>query len=231
LDQQGGPLGESQAKQTFLNLSHDKQRRIVEAATREFSEKGFQQASINAIVGAVGIAKGSIYQYFPDKKGLFLYTFDFAVRRIRSTLKRVKADSEAADFFERVRRSLLTGFEFTRKHPRIYAAYLRVMFDADAPMREELVRRIRLFSVDYLSGLVEEGMRRGELREGVEPAQVAFFLDAIMDRMLQAYCVPGLDSGVGLHAAPKERVEEWAGLFIDILRRGLGRQAPAGSAP
>ncbi len=223
------PPEEPHATQTFRNLSEEKRHRIVEAATREFSEKGFARASVNAIVGAVGIAKGSIYQYFPDKKRLFLYTFEAAVRTIRATLKRVKADSSEADFFERVRRSLLAGFEFTRKHPRIYAAYLRVMFDSDAPMRDDLVSRIRLFSVDYLSGLAEEGLRRGDLRADLSPAQVAFFLDAVMDRMLQAYAVPGLDSDLGLHAAPRERVEEWVDLFVDLLRRGLGGEPPPGT--
>jgi TetR/AcrR family transcriptional regulator len=224
--QGGRPPSEPHAKQTFFNLSEEKRRRIVEAATREFSEKGYARASINSIVGALGIAKGSIYQYFPDKKGLFLYTFEFAVRTVRATLKRVKAESAEADFFERVRRSLLAGFGFIRKHPRIYGAYLRVMFDSDAPMREELLRRIRLFSVDYLSGLAEEGLRRGELRQGFSPAEVAFFLDAVMDRMLQAYFVPGLDSGLGLHAAPQERLEQWVGLFVEMLRRGLGKEIP-----
>jgi AcrR family transcriptional regulator len=218
------PAVEGHAKQTFLNLSEEKRRRIVEAATREFSEKGFERASINAIVGAVGIAKGSIYQYFPDKKGLFLYTFEAAVGAIRAVLKRVKAESSGADFFERIRRSLLAGFEFTRRHPRIYGAYLRVVYDSDAPMRDELVRRLRYYSVEYLSSLAEEGLRRGELRPGLEPAQVAFFLDAVMDRLLQAYSVPGLDSGLGLHAAPPERLDEWADFFIDLLRRGLGRE-------
>jgi len=215
---------EGQAKPTFLNLSEEKRHRIVDAATREFSEKGYGRASLNQIVGEAGIAKGSIYQYFPDKKGLFLYTFDAAVKIIRATLKRVKAGSSEADFFERVRRSLLAGFDFSRKHPRIYAAYLRVVFDADAPLRDELLRRIRLFSLDYLSGLAEEGLRRGELREGLKPAEVAFFLDAVMDRMLQAYSMPGLDSGLGLHGAPRERLEEWAERFVDLLRRGLGRE-------
>lgn len=220
----GRPPDEAHAKQTFLNLSEEKRRRIVEAATREFSEKGYARASINSIVGAVGIAKGSIYQYFPDKKGLFLYTFEFAVRAVGATLKRVRAESAEADFFERLRRSLLAGFQFIRKHPRIYGAYLRVMFDSEVPRREELLRRIRLFSVDYLSGLAADGLRRGELRQGLSPAQVAFFLDAVMDRMLQAYFVPGLDSGLGLHAAPREQLEQWGDLFVELLRRGLGRE-------
>lgn len=214
---------DSHAKQTFLNLPAEKRRRIVEAAIREFSEKGYERASINAIVGAVGIAKGSIYQYFPDKKGLFLYTFEAAVRAIRAVLKGVKAESREADFFERVRLSLLAGFEFIREHPRIYGAYLRIMFDAGAPLRGELVRRIRFYSVEYLSSLAEEGLRRGDIREGLAPAEVAFFLDAVMDRMLQAYSVPGLDAGLGLHAAPQERLEEWVESFTSLLRRGLGR--------
>ncbi|MFH0809899.1 MAG: TetR/AcrR family transcriptional regulator [Pseudomonadota bacterium] len=220
-DTEGRPARTAHAKQTFLNLPDEKRGRILAAATDEFSHKGFERASINAIVASVGIAKGSIYQYFPDKKGLFLYTFEAAVSLIRATLKKVKADSEDLDFFERLRLSLLTGFQFTRRHPRIYAAYLRILFGSDTPMREDLVRVIRLFSANYLRTLAEEGLRRGELRPDMKPAHIAFFLDAVMDRMLQAYAIAGLDFGLGLHGAQAQRTEEWVNLFIDFIRRGL----------
>ena len=60
-------------KQTFLNLSHEKRQTIVNAAADEFSEYGFEAASINRIVANSGISKGSFYQYFEDKADVFKY--------------------------------------------------------------------------------------------------------------------------------------------------------------
>jgi AcrR family transcriptional regulator len=209
-------------KPTFLNLSPEKQERILDAATKEFAEKGFARASINSIVGAVGIAKGSIYQYFPDKERLFLYTFETAVQLIRARLKEVKHEVSSADFFDRVRRTLLAGLEFTRRHPRIYQAYLRVMFEGGVPFRAELTRRIRAHSLDYLTGLVKEGIERGDIRSDASPEKIAFFLDAVMDRFLQARVAPEIDAG--LRRASKAELEAWASEFVQLLRLGLARE-------
>ncbi len=63
-------------RKTFQNLSKEKQERITRIAVEEFAYKGFEGASINSMVGRMKIAKGSIFQYFGDKKGLFLFVFN-----------------------------------------------------------------------------------------------------------------------------------------------------------
>ena len=49
---------------TFLNLPAEKQEKLLEAATREFSHRPFNEA---------GIPRGSFYMYFQDKEDLFRY--------------------------------------------------------------------------------------------------------------------------------------------------------------
>ena len=60
---------------TFNNLDKQKQDRIFNAAVREFSEWGYAGASINTMVENLGIAKGSIFQYFGNKEGLLTLYF------------------------------------------------------------------------------------------------------------------------------------------------------------
>ena len=60
-------------KQTFYKLPQEKQERILAAAKREFTQVRFSDASINQIVREAGIPRGSFYQYFEDKKDIFLY--------------------------------------------------------------------------------------------------------------------------------------------------------------
>src|SRR5439155_7896810 len=45
-------------------------RRLVEAATRLFAEKGYEGASVSEIVAAAGVTKGSMYHYFQAKDDL-----------------------------------------------------------------------------------------------------------------------------------------------------------------
>lgn len=48
------------------------QERIIEAGRTLFREKGFQKTSVNTITDAVGIAKGTFYNFFSSKEMLFM---------------------------------------------------------------------------------------------------------------------------------------------------------------
>ncbi|KUK10884.1 MAG: Transcriptional regulator, TetR family [Clostridia bacterium 41_269] len=49
----------------------EKKRRILDAAAKVFSKKGFHKAKIEEIAKEAGIGKGTIYEYFASKEELF----------------------------------------------------------------------------------------------------------------------------------------------------------------
>jgi len=51
--------------------SEAKRARIVEASMAHFAEHGFHAARVGDIAAELGIAKGSIFQHFKSKDGLF----------------------------------------------------------------------------------------------------------------------------------------------------------------
>lgn len=206
---------------TFAKLPSEKQERVLDAAIDEFSRWGYEKASINRMVGQLGIAKGSIFQYFGSKKNLYFFIFQYAVGLVRRSLKGVKAETKGEGFFVRLAKSLRAGIHFIRHHPRIYQIYLKMLFQEDFPFRADLLRTIRLFSIDYLRPIIEEGIDRGELRQDLDPEVAAFFLDAVLDRFLQAYCIPYMDSGLDLFQANKEVVEARIEDCVEIVRLGM----------
>jgi len=209
-------------KDTFNNLESDKKQKILTTAIEEFAQHGFRQASLNQMVQKLGIAKGSIFQYFGTKEGLFHVIFDHAVELVRRSLRQVKQETAETDFFERIRRSLLTGIRFIEQHPRIYQIYLKMMFQEDFPLRTEFLQQVHLFSAEYLKPFVEAGVARGDLRSDLDVDTAVFFLDALMDRFLQAYCVSFLDAGSGLYQADQEQIERRADELIRLLKHGMG---------
>ena len=78
--------------------SEAKRARIVEAATQQFAEKGYHPVRMGDIAAALGIAKGSIFQHFGSKDGLF---FEVYKRALRSFAKYLEAPAEVrqAGFF------------------------------------------------------------------------------------------------------------------------------------
>lgn len=215
---------ENTPSETFRNLESDKQQRILDTAIDEFASHGFRQASLNRLVQTVGIAKGSIFQYFGTKEKLFGVIFDHAVNLVRLTLRQVKQETAGQDFFQRIRQSLLAGIRFIERHPRIYRIYLKMIFQEDFPLRAEFLQQVHLFSADYLKPHVEAGIANGDLRPDLDVDMTVFFLDAIMDRFLQAFCVPFLDAGAGIYQAPQEEIERKIAEFVRLLEEGLGRK-------
>jgi TetR/AcrR family transcriptional regulator len=209
-------------RDVFKKLESDKQQRILDTAIEEFADQGFKQASVNRMVQKLGIAKGSIFQYFGTKEGLFGFIFDHAVELVRRSLRQVKQETADADFFERIRSSLLQGVRFIDQHPRVYQIYLKMIFQEDFPLRAQFLQKVHLFSAEYLQPLVEAGMSRGELRSDLDIKTTVFFLDALMDRFLQAYSVSFLDAGAGLYRAPAVEIEHRVGELVNLLRYGLG---------
>ncbi len=64
--------------------SEARQRQILECAKKVFAERGFHAASISHICAEAGIGRGTLYQYFPNKKSVF-------TALLRETAERVRA--------------------------------------------------------------------------------------------------------------------------------------------
>jgi TetR/AcrR family transcriptional regulator len=211
-------------RDTFHKIDEGKKQKILDTAVEEFSLHGFREASVNRMVSRLGIAKGSLFQYFGSKEGMFHFIFHYAVELVRGSLRQVKRETAEADFFERIRQSILAGIRFIERHPRVYRIYLKMIFQEDFPLRAEFLEQVHLFSAEYLRPIVEAGIARGELRQGLDVDMAVFTLDALMDRFLQAYCVPFLDAGAGIFQAPAEEIERKAGEFVSLLRLGMGAE-------
>lgn len=85
-------------KQTFYNLSTEKQKKIIKSARKEFSRVPLAEASIQNIVQDADIARGSFYQYFEDKEDLFEYIVEeVAINLIKKFNSKL---SECKDIFE-----------------------------------------------------------------------------------------------------------------------------------
>ncbi|WP_346232613.1 TetR/AcrR family transcriptional regulator [Parafrigoribacterium mesophilum] len=60
-------------RQRFAKLSPQQQQAILGAALDEFAAHGFHDASLNRVIQAAGISKGSMYYYFDGKEDLYAY--------------------------------------------------------------------------------------------------------------------------------------------------------------
>lgn len=111
----------------FLNVDLEKQERIINAASKEFAQKGYDNASTNEIVKEAGISKGLLFHYFKNKKGLFLFIFDYLQEMFREKIYE-NINWNETDLFIRYREIGLLKFELIKSYPEtvnfIKVAYL-----------------------------------------------------------------------------------------------------------
>jgi len=62
--------------------SEKMRQKIVHGAQRLFNQRGFENVSINEIMGAAGLTRGGFYSYFTSKTELYAETLAFVLARV-----------------------------------------------------------------------------------------------------------------------------------------------------
>lgn len=190
----------------------------MQAALMEFAEKGYRAASINCMVEKAGIAKGSVFQYFGDKEGLFAAVFAHSLEKVKEELRKVRDNPARTDIFTRLAQIMHTGLAFTRTYPLIYRLYTQLLSTPDIPCRDFLLTRIRDEGKVFLKELLEKAAARGEIRDSLPIQEALFLLEALLDRFLLASVLPYLGNGF----FDGQNLESSIPHFIDILEKGMG---------
>jgi len=192
----------------------------------EFGNKGFDGASVNTMVDRMKIAKGSIFQYFGDKKGLFLFVFNRSVEIVEHYLRTIRDQSADDDLATRLNKTLDAGIVFIKKHPLMYRLYMKVLFESGTPFRDEILLSLRKHSLQYLKSILENARLKKELDPGIDTNKAAFVLDAVMDRFLSAHTIKHLDSGSGIYHAASEETNIWITEITDMICQGIVKAHP-----
>ncbi|MFW6035931.1 MAG: TetR/AcrR family transcriptional regulator [Halothermotrichaceae bacterium] len=149
-------------KETFFNLSEKKQERIIEAALDEFSNNSYHKSRITAIVDKAGIASGSFYQYFDNKKDLFKYIIEQAVNKKLEYINHdMMADKESYDFFQLLHEMYLSGIKFAKENPRLVS--IGNIFLNNKELQREIWGENKNKSSNFFKQLLKERVARGEL--------------------------------------------------------------------
>lgn len=130
------------ASKTFERLNEQKRHAFLEAAFKEFSLKGYDAASITQLVKALGIAKGSVYQYFDDKQDLYKYLIETAFRTIEKLTNQACPSTPGEDYKEWLLRYLLVQLKIQLGFPHYALLLQRIDIPADLAI-ESIHREIR----------------------------------------------------------------------------------------
>ena len=207
-----------------------KRDRIVAAAMRQFAEHGYAGAKVEDIADELRIAKGSIFQHFGSKAGLFLQAYKQAVLTLPAWLD-APEEVKARGFFATVR------FWLERTEHLIKEDWVpnRVVvigdYGSDLTLKREINRW--LVSEDPYGTLefVEWGQQRGEVRSDVDLEIIVSLVDWLSNSLQDAMVTEELDPGLfhrlaGQPERQRMRVEDFTVLLESAIGREHGSAAP-----
>jgi AcrR family transcriptional regulator len=204
-------------KDTFFNLPESKRALICDVALDEFAQYPYDQASVNRIVAGAGIAKGSFYQYFEDKKDLFLYLTSLIAEEKINYLSPLILNPDGHDVFTVIREMFLAGVQFANEHPRYAAIGNKMLADKESSIYRELQTESRPTSFAVFEPLLKQAIARGEVRDDSDIKMLNYIIASMNDAIVE-YCLE-------LHPeAVYETMGKSVDAFIDILKNGIGAQ-------
>ncbi len=202
--------------------SENKRSKIIDVAMRHFAEQGYHAARVGDMAAELGIAKGSIFQHFGSKDGLFFEVYKRAVRSFSCYLD-APSDVRARGFFEVVRYWLERTEHLIREDWIPYRVSLLGNYGTDLALKHEINRFLQAEDPYGTVAFVRYGIERGELRPNLDQDMTVSILDWTMERFQDALVTEELDPGLfRRQGGVAEKKEMRIAQFLEILQRAIG---------
>jgi TetR/AcrR family transcriptional regulator len=210
--------------------SADKRMKIVDAAMRHFAEQGYHRARVGDIAAQLGIAKGSVFQHFGSKDGLFFEVYKKAVRSFPRYLD-APAEVRERGSFPILHYWLMKTDHLAHEDWIPYRVSLLGNYSTDLALKKEINRFLVTEDPYGTVAFVRYGIERGELRRDLDQEMMVSILDWTMERFQDALLTEELDPGLfRRHGDPQEKKEARITQFLDVLGRAIGVRREAADA-
>jgi AcrR family transcriptional regulator len=199
----------------------ERPQQILDAALAVFDEEGLDRARLDDIARRAGIAKGTIYLYFPNKEALFREVVRQTIgSRLEAARGRLAAtpDLSAEDQLCEYMRD---WWDFLRT-PATVAVYRLIIgelhrFPELATFYvEEVVKPARTF----VAGIIDRGIERGEFRP-VDVAVTGRILASLFVAQALWTCKPAIAQSID-PATPAQIFEQLCDFVLHALRPAAG---------
>ncbi len=151
----------------------ERQREIVQAAIQLLGKYGVQGTTVSRIASAVGIARGALYQHFPNREAVL----EAAIATMGERSSRWILEPTGKDTAERLVNIGMTHSEWSLSE---YNTFVRPFFQLLTSEKETALSRRILDKheedLGYIVGLVEEGKREGTIAPDADATEIAWSL-------------------------------------------------------
>jgi len=205
--------------------SEAKRSRIIETAMNHFAANGYHSARVGDIAAALSIAKGSVFQHFGSKDGLFFEVYKHAVRSFSKYLD-APTEVRAAGFFSVLHYWLIRTEHMLQEDWIPYRIALLGNYGTDLILKREINRFLITEDPYGTVAFVRFGLERRELRKDMDIEMIVSILDWTMERFQDALLTAELDPGLFRKQGElPEKKEARIQQFLAVLQRAIGAES------
>jgi AcrR family transcriptional regulator len=164
-------------KEAFDKIPEEKRKRILEAATTEFADYGFENTSIQQIAKKAEISVGSVYKYFENKEELFSMVVKESLSSLEELLLRHSSSDE--DVIIKAEEVLKELMRFSRKHPQLIKLYCSITTGNNTEFSRMLAQRVESISAKVYTEVIKSAQKTADVRQDISPEFFAFLLNNI----------------------------------------------------
>lgn len=189
----------------------DESPALYDAALMEFAAHSFRDASLNDILKAAGMNKGSFYYRFRDKMELYLsLLYRVGVEKMR-LFQEHDVSRTSSGFFDEFRNMVLIGLKLAKKDPR-FVVFSRRILQEEAQVRERITACFGDMRASLLTDMVERAKASGEFRPELKTETAVFVIETLLVHMDELVPVDWDDESI-LSAVDQ---------LLDVVRSGIG---------
>lgn len=209
-------------KETFTNLNEEKQENIMRAAIKKFSSQGYEKSNIGDIAKDAGVAKGSMYQYFENKKGLFLYSLKWAMELLmKKYSKYMTVPDKNINIFDYLYNSSRDAMIQMREEREAVIFIQDVFLGKYRNLMDESMEYMMKVSDDYLYEIIRQGKENGFIRKDMDDKLLSLYITAVSLKFKEYIMSRARNSGEDIIDEPFEEYEKELKDMIELLKHGL----------
>lgn len=211
-------------KETFLNLSEEKQENIMRVAISKFSSLGYEKSNMGDIAKTAGVAKGSMYQYFENKKELFLYSIQWCIDLLMKKYnKYITVSDENINIFDYLYESSREIIVQMREEREAVIFIQEVFLGRYKNVLDESMDYILKASDQYVLNFIRQGKKNGYIREDLDDKLLCLYVTGVSFKFKEYIMNRAKNMGQEIIDEPFDEYEKEIKSMIELMKYGMGR--------
>ncbi|HWT76079.1 MAG TPA: TetR/AcrR family transcriptional regulator [Mobilitalea sp.] len=195
----------------------------MRSTIHEFLKHGFEKGNVGDIAKSAGVAKGSMYQYFENKKELFLYSVKWSIELLmKKSEKYITLQDKQMDIFTYLYQNAKASWLQMKEERDIVIFMQDVFLGKYHNITDESMAYINSFSDEYLLNLIKDGKNNGSIRMDIDDKRISLFISGVSFKIKENMMNQARIYGKDIVDEDFEDFEKDINVLIELLKNGIG---------